>query len=106
MIGRSRDGPNRSQAQPARNEVVTVAAAILGDLDSLKAELGSIPGVTGIAPVDSNGDLFRARITCRTSEDLRADIYRKIKATDWILMELSRETRSLENIFRELTKEN
>ena len=32
-------------------------------------------------------------------------IYSCIKETDWILLELTTEDKSLENIFRELTKE-
>jgi ABC-2 type transport system ATP-binding protein len=37
--------------------------------------------------------------------DIREQIYRKIKDTDWILLEMKRERRTLENIFQELTKE-
>ena len=100
------DGSAESLKASAGEEYLINLSLQQGDLTSLKSELDSIPGVTGITQVDSNGDLFRARLTCRSSEDLRADIYRKIKATDWILMELSKETRSLEHIFRKLTKEN
>jgi hypothetical protein len=33
-------------------------------------------------------------------------VYRKIKHTDWTLLEFHQETKTLENIFRELTREN
>ncbi len=44
----------------------------------------------------------------KTSDDfdLRKEIYLKIKETDWIITELFMESKSLEKIFRELTKEN
>ena len=44
----------------------------------------------------------------RTSgdSDFRKEIYLKIKETDWIITELFMESKSLEKIFRELTKEN
>jgi ABC-2 type transport system ATP-binding protein len=38
--------------------------------------------------------------------DVRPAVYAAIKATDWVLVEMVRETRTLESIFRELTKEN
>ncbi len=38
------------------------------------------------------------------TRDFRKEIYLKIKETDWIMAELTRESQSLENIFQELTK--
>jgi len=50
--------------------------------------------------------MLNLKLSCKSSHDLRETIYQKIKQTDWVLMELHQETKSLENIFRELTKEN
>jgi ABC-2 type transport system ATP-binding protein len=36
--------------------------------------------------------------------DIRPDIYRKIKETDWIIMEMKQDSLGLENIFQELTR--
>jgi len=77
--------------------------------DSVKSELGSIDGVLDIAPRKEDreeDDALDIKITCRADGDIREKIYRKIKATDWVLLELHRETKTLENIFRELTREN
>ena len=49
---------------------------------------------------------LHVRLTCPASSDLRGEIYRKIKQTDWTLLDFHQETQSLENIFRQLTKEN
>jgi ABC-2 type transport system ATP-binding protein len=38
-------------------------------------------------------------------EDFRSAIYQKIKSTEWLLVHMARESRSLEKIFRELTRE-
>ena len=38
-------------------------------------------------------------------EDFRPAIYQKIKSTEWLLVHMARESRSLEKIFRELTRE-
>jgi ABC-2 type transport system ATP-binding protein len=56
--------------------------------------------------VQEEDDIVHVRLTCQSSFDLRGDIYQKIKQTDWILLELRQETKSLENIFRDLTEEN
>ena len=73
---------------------------------SVEKELGSIDGIVGIVPVDDDEGILKVRLTCQSSADLRGNIYRKIKQTDWILVEFCQETKSLENIFRELTEEN
>ena len=73
---------------------------------SVENELDSIDGIVGIVPIDGEEDILRVRLTCQSSTDLRGSIYRKIKQTDWILLEFYQETKSLENIFRELTKES
>jgi len=54
---------------------------------------------------DADG-LLNVDIKCRSARDLRATIYQAIKPTDWTLLEFYQETQSLENIFRNLTREN
>ncbi len=76
------------------------------DYESVKKELGSIEGVEEVQLETNNEGVLQASVICRTSADLRGDIYRKIKETEWILIELYQETQTLENIFRELTTEN
>jgi len=76
------------------------------DFTSVEKELGSIDGIVSFVPVDEEEGILHVRLTCQSSADLRGDIYRKIKQTDWILLEFHQETKTLENIFRELTKED
>jgi len=45
-------------------------------------------------------------VTLSTTEDQRGNIYRLIKKEDWILLEMVQEKKSLEHIFKELTKED
>ena len=70
-----------------------------------KKLLGSIEGVENIE-TSTDDNILHAKLTCRSSADLRGDIYQKIKQTDWILLEFHQETQTLENIFQELTKED
>ncbi len=76
------------------------------DIESVKEALHDIDGISAVAPIGQEGDILHVRLSCQSSTDLRAEIYRKIKQTHWTLLEFHQETKSLENIFRELTKEN
>ena len=51
-------------------------------------------------------DILSFEISSTASRDLRSDIYLKIKETDWIIIELSKESQTLEKIFQELTSED
>jgi ABC-2 type transport system ATP-binding protein len=75
-------------------------------LQKVKKELESITGIVKIEKENDGNKILNVKIACRANNDIREDIYRKIKKTDWILLELYQEAKTLENIFRELTKEN
>ncbi len=80
------------------------------DIDSVKAALGSIAQITDMTQdMDTkagNGGTLHVKLHCPPSADVRGDIYDKIKQTDWILLEFHQEIQSLEDIFRQLTREN
>jgi ABC-2 type transport system ATP-binding protein len=76
------------------------------DEDKVSSLLSGIDGVTGIEKTGAeNGDMS-FNVSCSTSEDIRAEVYEKIKGTGWILLDYRQESKSFEKIFRELTKEN
>jgi hypothetical protein len=56
-----------------------------------------------LAPTDG---AIRLVLTCDASRDPRAELYRRIRQTDWTLLEFHQEALRLEEIFRELTKES
>ena len=67
-----------------------------------------LSGVTGVRAVDAAGEsdgIARLTVTCQPGTDARADLYAAIKSTDWILVEMTRETKTLETLFGELTRE-
>jgi hypothetical protein len=67
--------------------------------------LSPLDGVAALERTGADQDAIFYRLQCRTTEDIREDIYDKIKRQDWTLLEFSLEAKSLEKIFRELTKE-
>jgi ABC-2 type transport system ATP-binding protein len=99
------DGSAESLKQSIGAECLINISLRNADLESVRDQLNSIDGIVDIASGDEEEGVLHVRLTCETSKDLRAEIYRGIKQTDWILLELHQETKTLENIFRELTKE-
>ena len=89
----------------SQGNLITVALKN-ADIESVERELLSIQGIQDISVISDHGDMLEIRIACQPPEDLRGEIYKKIKETHWVLLEFHQETRSLENIFRSLTKEN
>ena len=104
------DGTTETLRQGARGEYVINVSLSGADIESVKTELGSIEQVLAIEEaLDRKAEdeaALHVRLSCTSASDLRADIYQKIKQTDWILLEFHQEVQSLENIFRQLTKES
>jgi ABC-2 type transport system ATP-binding protein len=74
---------------------------------SAAADLGTVVGVNNVTLAGNNGgEAMHLRLSCTSSDDLMERIYRKIRQTEWVLLEFRQETRTLENVFRELTREN
>ncbi len=99
------DGSAENLKRSAGGEYLINISLQNADSDSVKRELEPIDGIIGIEPIEE-GEILNVKLTCLSSADLRRDIYNKIKQTDWVLLELHRGTKTLEKIFRELTKEN
>jgi len=76
------------------------------DFKSVDKEFASIDGITGIQRLDETEYQLDVRVDCRSTVDLRAEIYDRIKQTDWIVLDFHQKTQTLETIFRELTMED
>jgi ABC-2 type transport system ATP-binding protein len=100
------DGGTDTLKQSAKGKYHVNITLQKTDVESVKKELGAIDGVVEVLPLDTEDDTLRVRLTCQSPADLRGDIYRKIKQTDWTLLELHQEAETLENVFRELTMED
>ncbi|MEJ2657930.1 MAG: ATP-binding cassette domain-containing protein [Desulfobacterales bacterium] len=82
-------------------------ALLNADFQDVQDQLGRIEGVKAVERIQGaqNNDLS-IRLTCEPTADLRETIYQTIKQTSWILIEFHQETKTLETVFRELTKED
>lgn len=74
--------------------------------DDAERILGAVPGVQSVSATSEGEGVMRVRVTCRSSGDIRGNMYERIKETDWILLEFHQETQTLEKVFQKLTQEN
>ncbi len=101
------DGSTEALKQEGNHEHIINISLLNADIPSIKNLFGSIDGVLRIdTPTAVRDDVIDVSLTCKASDDLRKSVYRKIKETDWDLYELRQETKTLEHIFRDLTREN
>ncbi len=71
--------------------------------DDIAAELGVIEGVTGITRNHDDEGLVCLTAHGRDDVDIRPEIFRRVAGRGWVIYEMARETKTLENIFRDLT---
>jgi len=76
------------------------------EFDSVREELSSLAAISQIVQTALEDHILHVDVLCDTTDDIRGDIYQRIKKKDWILLEFYQKTKTLESIFRELTKEN
>ncbi len=101
------DGTTESIKRSATKDNIIKLLIKNADFSSVERELGAIEGVKQIKLINSSeSDLLKIQILSNPEADLRELIYHKIKETDWIILGLNQEEITLENIFRELTREN
>jgi gliding motility-associated transport system ATP-binding protein len=74
--------------------------------DAVRQKLSATAGVKEVVRLDAVNGQLKVTLSVPSTEDLRAEIYRTVKQTDWELLEFYQESRTLETVFRELTKEN
>jgi ABC-2 type transport system ATP-binding protein len=98
------DSSTESLKQAASGESLIDISLKNASAAPVQEELASIDGILSLATRDDEEGVLHVRLTCRPNIDPREQIYRKIKRTKWVLLELRQETKSLEKVFRELTR--
>ncbi len=101
------DGSTRD-IKASNGEADTIRIEVRGaNADELREKLKAVVGVEEVDLADGDEPpSLRADVRCQALRDPRADLYEAIKTTDWVLTDFHREAKTLETIFRELTREN
>jgi ABC-2 type transport system ATP-binding protein len=100
------DGSTENLKQSLSSKNIMHLCLQNADFKTVEANLSALDGVESVAKIRETDSELDVGVTCQSAGDLRPDVYRKIKETDWILLDFHQETQTLENIFRELTKES
>ena len=94
----------KSRGGKAEQVQITLLQA---DFDAVRSRLESVQGVQSVQPAPTESpDQLKVTVVYQDQSDPRAGLYAAIKATDWILINFHQESKTLETIFRELTREN
>jgi ABC-2 type transport system ATP-binding protein len=100
------DGGTESLKQSISGQTLMNISVQNAGFEPVKEQLSKVEGVGEVVKISENDDVLRVKLSLQPDVDLRQTIYRKIKETDWILLEFYQEAQTLEDIFRKLTKEN
>jgi len=100
------DGSTENLKQSLSSKNIMHLCLQNADFKIVEANLSALDGIESVTKIKETDSELDVSVTCRSAGDLRPDVYRKIKETDWILLDFHQETQTLENIFRELTKES
>ena len=71
----------------------------------VEKEFSKVTEIKKVVEVDKNDKNISVNLESVSKSDIRPDIYKIIKKKNWVLLEFTQKTKSLENIFRELTSE-
>jgi ABC-2 type transport system ATP-binding protein len=100
------DGSTEELKQSSKSEYSVNISLKNAEFNDVNTELGKIEEIKEIESIGKNNEALSIRLSCHTDKDIRDLIYKRIKEQTWILVEMTRDIKSLEKIFGELTKEN
>lgn len=97
------DGTPENLAAQAAGDL-TIWVSIKGPEDSVKSQIQNIPGIGQIVSSQSFDDQVRMNIRCGAGTDMNEKIFSTVVKNNWVLLEMFKETASLEDVFSKLTK--
>jgi ABC-2 type transport system ATP-binding protein len=71
---------------------------------AVRAKLEALPGVRSVSEDPSESDTVQFTVTTDGEKDLRRELFQAAVANQWPLLELTRKSASLEEVFRRLTQ--
>lgn len=100
------DGSTEELKEKKSGDYLINISLMNGRFEDIKSSLNNIPEIKEVVLKNSRDKIIDFSISCKGKDDVRPAIYRKLKETDCVLLEFHTESRTLETIFRELTREN
>jgi ABC-2 type transport system ATP-binding protein len=100
------DGTTEDLKKEAGNEYRVNISVEGADFERVQGALQAVSGVKEATLTNAENGVIDFYLSCQAEKDIRPEIYKVIKENDWVLLEFHKQTRTLETIFRELTREN
>ena len=100
------DGTTAELKKEAGSDYILQISLQYSEFEDIKKNLQTVPEINDVILTNSKDGIIDFNIACSGKKDVRPDVYEIIKNNNWPLLEFYRERRTLEKIFRELTKEN
>jgi ABC-2 type transport system ATP-binding protein len=98
------DGATEELKREAGSDYIIHVSLQHINFDEVKESIRDLPEVSDVILTNKENGIVDFHIACSGKKDIRPDIYEIIRNNKWALLEFHRETRTLETIFRELTK--
>ncbi len=100
------DGKTEELKQSAAEGSSIEISLANASFEDVRERLEPIEGVDSIEKMEpAEEGCLTVKLACGAEMDKRAEIYRQIKATDWILLGMQQQKQTLETIFRDLTRQ-
>lgn len=74
------------------------------NFEEISTSLRNVPEVNDVILINDENGTIDVHLACSGKKDVRPEIYEVIRNSNWILLEFHMESRTLETIFRELTR--
>ncbi len=100
------DGSTDDLKKEAGRDFIMNISLVHHDFEEVRNAFSSLTEVKDVIHTGSDNGVMNFYLSCKSEgKDIRPFIYGIIRQRNWTLLEFHKETRTLENIFRELTKE-
>ena len=100
------DGDTADLKQASDQKTIIQLSLLNAEAEFVKKTLSAIDGIDQVEPISQTDDnVLNIKAYSHSTEDLREKIYKTIKATDWVIIEFLQEAKTLETIFRDLTRQ-
>ncbi len=100
------DGNTADLKQTAGQQTTIQISLLNADPDAAVKTLAAVDGVDTVEQVSHTDDgVLKLNAFTSSDRDVREKIYTAVKATDWVMIEFLQEAKTLETIFRDLTKQ-
>lgn len=109
IINRGRivaDGATEELKEGTGSEYIVNISLKNSNFEEVKNAFDELPGVRETTLKSFESGIIDFSLSINDERDLRPDIYQIIRGKNWLLLEFSRQTRTLETIFRQLTRES